>query len=289
MKGWKFISPVVVPLALVGVFFAGWLVGLPSEKSNGSAVDETIWTCSMHPQIRQPNSGLCPICAMDLIPLEPGGEAGIREIKVTPEAAALMDLRVSPVLRKPASVDVRLFGKIAYDERNVNTTTARTGGRLDRFYVDYTGTEVRKGDHIAEIYSPELFVAQQDLIKATKGLASARRGGTAAAVQTQERLLKSARERLRLLQLTEEQIDEIAAQKEPTDHITLFAPQDGVVTERHVLEGAYVKTGDPLFSVAGLKSVWLNLEAYESDLPWLHFAHDVAFTVEALPGREFHG
>ena len=209
---------------------------------------------------------------------------------MTPEAAALMDLRVSLVLRKPASVDVRLFGKIAYDERNVNTTTARIGGRLDRFYVDYTGTEVRKGDHIAEIYSPELFVAQQDLIKATKGLVAAKRGGTAAAVDNAG---------------TPPEIGEGKASAAPAhgkadrrdrrteragrSHITLFAPQDGVVTKRHVLEGAYVKTGDPLFSVAGLNTVWLNLEAYETDLPWLHFAQDVAFTVEALPGKEFQG
>ena len=76
MKGWRFIAPLAVPLALVCVFFAGWLVGLPSEKGGDHTVDDTIWTCSMHPQIRQPNSGLCPICAMDLIPLVPGGRPG---------------------------------------------------------------------------------------------------------------------------------------------------------------------------------------------------------------------
>ncbi len=243
----------------------------------------------MHPQIRQPNPGLCPICAMDLIRLAPGGEGGLREIKVTPEAAALMDLRVSEVVREPAAVHVDLFGKIAYDERNVNTTTARIGGRLDRFFVDFTGTEVQKGFHIAEIYSPELLVAQKDLIKAAQALEAARKSGTPNAVRTQEQLLRSARERLRLLQLTPDQIDAIASNDEPEDHVTLYAPQDGVVTERHVLEGAYVKEGDPLFSVASLHSVWLNLEAYEADLPWLNFAQEVSFSVEAIPGTRFTG
>lgn len=280
----------LLPLALMTVFFTGWYFGLPAKSSDASSVgDRTIWTCSMHPQIRQPNPGLCPICAMDLIRLSPGGDGGLREIKVTPEAAALMDLRVSQVVREPAAVHVDLFGKIAYDERNVNTTTARVGGRLDRFFVDFTGTEVRQGDHIAEIYSPDLLVAQQDLIKAAQALERARSGGTPNAVQTQERLLRSARERLRLLQLNPEQIDAIAASEKPSDHITLYAPQDGVVTERHVVEGAYVKEGTPLFSVASLKSVWLNLEAYEVDLPWLNFAQEVSFTVEALPGRSFRG
>ena len=279
-----------LPLLLLVVFLLGWRLGLPEKtKSTVDNNADTIWTCSMHPQIRQPEPGLCPICNMDLITLESGSETTLREIKVTQEAAALMDLRVSPVVRQATAVDVRLFGKIAYDERHVNTTTARIGGRLDRFYVDYTGTLVRKGDHIAEIYSPDLFVAQQDLINAAQGLARARNTGTSAAVRTQERLLHTARERLRLLQLTDRQIDAIQHRSKPADHITLFAPQNGVVTKRHVKEGAYVKTGDPLFAVAGLETVWLNLEAYESDLPWLHFAQDVRFTVEAVPGKVFHG
>ncbi len=278
-----------LPFALLVVFLGGWYFGLPERPGGGAPGDDSVWTCSMHPQVRQPQPGLCPICEMDLIPLQPGGGTGLREVEVTPEAAALMDLRVSPVRRGEAAVELHLFGKIAYDEREVTTTTARMGGRLDRFYIDHTGTRVRKGDHIAEIYSPELFVAQGDLIEAARGLAQARRAGTAAAVATQGRLLRSARERLRLLQLSDAQIDAIAEQGAPSDHVTLFAPQDGVVTERRVVEGAYVKTGDPLFSVAGLDSVWLNLEAYESDLPWLRFAQDVAFRVEAVPGEVFHG
>ena len=279
-----------LPVLIVAVFLAGWYVGLPARSGGEpSGASDTTWTCSMHPQVRQPNPGLCPICAMDLIPLEPGGEGGLREIKVTPEAAALMDLRVSPVVREPAAIHLDLFGKIAYDERRVTTTTARVAGRLDRFFIDYTGTLVRKGDHIAEIYSPNLLVAQQDLIKAVQGLARAKNGGTAAAIRTQERLVQSARERLRLLQLADDQIDAIAKKETPSDHITIFARQDGIVTERHVVEGAYVKEGESLFSVASLESVWLNMEAYESDLPWLKFAQDVAFTVEAIPGEVFHG
>ena len=162
-------------------------------------------------------------------------------------------------------------------------------GRLDTFFVEFTGTEVLEGTHIAEIYSPDLLVAQQDLIKATEGLARARKDGTAASIETQRRLLKAVRERLRLLGLTDEQIDAMATQAEPADHVTLFAPQDGVVTKRHVVEGAYVKEGTPLFDVASLESVWLNLEAYESDVHWLKFAQQVAFTVEAIPGKVFHG
>lgn len=276
-----------VPVVL---FLAGWWFGLPpSGKHDGhDTAADTIWTCSMHPQIRQPNPGLCPICNMDLIPLQPGGATGPRELSVSPEAAALLDLRVAPVVRAPAEAEVRLFGRIDYDERRISTITSRVGGRLDRLFVDFTGALVRKGDHLAEIYSPDLLVAQRELIAAKRAFGAA--GSSSPAVKdTRRRLLEAAREKLRLLQFTDDQIQTIENADEPSDHLTLYAPQAGIVTAKLATEGQYVKTGDPLFKVADLSSVWLRLEAYENDLQWLRYAQDVEFTVGALPGRTFHG
>ena len=282
---------ILFPLVAIGMFLFGWYVGLPAKRATSTTGEDssTIWTCSMHPQVRQPNPGLCPICSMDLIALQDGGVGGLREVSVTPEAAALMELRVSPVVRQPAEAKVKLFGKLAYDERRATTTTARVAGRLDRFYVDYTGTFVRKGDHIAEVYSPQLLVAQKELILAVQGFNRVKDSGQPAAIDTQRRVLSGVREKLRLLELTQPQIDRIEQQSAPSDHITLYAPMDGIVTHRNVSEGDYVKTGQPLFAVADLKSLWLNAEAYESDLQWLHFAQEIEFTVEALPGSTFTG
>ncbi len=277
----------VVPLAL---FLAGWWFGLPPGERNDSTSggSDQLWTCSMHPQIRQPNPGLCPICNMDLIPLQDDGGGALREVGVTPEAAALLDLRVSPAVREPATAEIDLFGRIAYDERRISTITSRVDGRLDRLFVDFTGARVRKGDHLAEIYSPDLLVAQRELIEASRAAKAA--GGASDAVRdTRRRLLEAAREKLRLLQFTEEQIATIENAAEPTDHLTLYAPQAGIVTAKLANEGQYVKTGDPLFRVADLSTVWLKLEAYEADLPWLRYAQDVEFTVDAVPGRVFHG
>jgi Cu(I)/Ag(I) efflux system membrane fusion protein len=165
----KFLT-ILLPLAL---FAAGWWFGLPDEKPEKIVADgggDETWTCSMHPQIRQPNPGLCPICEMDLIPLQEGGEGGIREVSVSPEAAALLDLQISPVIRAAAVAEVSLFGRIEYDERRISTITSRIGGRIDRLFVDFTGAMVRKGDHLAEIYSPEIYVAQREVIEATKSI-----------------------------------------------------------------------------------------------------------------------
>lgn len=285
------LRPALIPILALSLFLLGWYVGLPVKKttSNSSEKSENLWTCSMHPQIQQLNPGLCPICEMELIPLQRSEGGGLREVAVTPEAAALMDLRVSPIVRQPAHTKIRLFGKLAYDERRATITAARVEGRLDRFYIDYTGTFVSKGDHIAEVYSPQLLVAQKELILAVQSFRRVKETGQAAAIDTQRRLLEGSREKLRLLELTPQQIEGIEKQAAPSDHITLYAPMDGVVTHRNVSEGDYVKTGQPLFAVADLKSLWMNAEAFESDLQWLHFAQEIEFTVEALPGRTFSG
>lgn len=287
------ISKPLTTLLLISLFFAGWWFGLPpkiepSRQTENTACESTqIWTCSMHPQIRQPDSGLCPICSMALIPLVNNNKAtGLRELTVSAEATALLDIRVSPVVKAPAHMQVSMFGKIDYDERKTVTTSARMAGRLDRLFADFTGVTVSKGDAIAEIYSPQLIVDQYTLIHAKKDWLNAK----SKAERTDKLLmLEIAREKMRLLNLSEEQITTIEGQKEPNNHITLLAPQSGVIVSLNVKEGEYVKTGDSLFSIADMSSVWLRMEAFESDLQWLRYAQDVSFTVEAIPGRVFHG
>lgn len=289
LKTPRSILALILPLVL---FLAGWWFGLPPEKktdSAASAASDEVWTCSMHPQIRQPNFGLCPICNMDLILLQDDGGGGLREVTVSAEAAALLDLRVTPVRRAPAEADLKLFGKIEYDERRITAATARMGGRLDRLFVDFTGALVQKGDHLAEIYSPELFVAQKELISARSSFDRLDASSSAVVRNTRSRLLESARERLRLLQLSEEQILRIENKTEPSPTLQIDSPQDGIVVEKVVNEGDYVKTGDPILRVADLSAVWLMVEAYESDLPWIRYGQDVEFTVDSIPGETFHG
>ena len=207
-------------------------------------------------------------------------------MSISGEAAALLDIRVSPVVQAPAEVNVKMFGKIDFDERSTVTTAARMSGRLDRLYADFTGTRVSKGDAIAEIYSPELIIAQHTLIRARIDWLNAKTSNDRA---SRLQMLKYARQKMRLLNLSEEQVTTIEKQKKPSDHITLLAPQSGIIVNLNVKEGQYVKTGDTLFSIAKLDSVWLKIEAFESDLPWLRYAQDVTFNVDAIPEKVFHG
>lgn len=254
-----------------------------------SEASDTTWTCSMHPQIRQPNFGLCPICEMDLIPLQDSGEGGLREISISPEASALLDVRVSPVNRIDAAAEVSLFGRIQYDERRISTITSRIAGRIDRLFVDFTGAQVRKGDHLAELYSPEIYVAQKELIEASKALRSLPSSSAESVRAVRRRLRDAAVSKLTLLELPREQIDDISQQAKPEDRIVIQSPQKGVVVEKSVNEGQYIQTGESLFRIADLSSVWLILEAYESDLPLLRYAQQVSFAIEAIPGETFTG
>lgn len=284
---------VVVVLIVLAIGLGFVLRG--GDGSGGAAAtsgEEQWYTCSMHPDVRLPNADdLCPICNMALIPVGADASAalGPREVALTPEAAALINVEMLPVQRRFLERPVRMVGRIAVDETRLSYITAYMPGRLDRLYVDYTGVQVRDGDHLAEIYSPALLVAQQELINAHAAVEALRPDVPDAVRRTNTLLLRTARDKLRLLGLTREQIDAIAQSGESTDHVTLYAPSSGIVTERAVSEGSYVKEGDRLYTLADLSRVWLMLDAYESDLAWLRYGQSVSFTVEPFGDEAFTG
>lgn len=249
------------------------------------ATGPSMWTCSMHPQIRQPNPGDCPICGMDLIPV-PTSSGGLRTLTVSPETRAMMSIASIPVERRYVSHEIPMVGKVDYDETKFGYITAWISGRLDRLYVDYPGIQVNQGDHMVYIYSPELYSAQEELIRAIEY--QSERPETTRSVPRLN-YVESSREKLRLLGLSEEQIKEIETQNKPTDHLTINSPVSGIVIEKLKQEGDYVKTGERIYTVADLSQLWVHLDAYESDLLWIRYGQDVTITTEAYPGEEFHG
>ena len=175
--------------------------GPPPAPSDQAAADAkpTVWTCSMHPQIRSPKPGKCPICGMDLIPVGDGGDdSGPRELKLQPGAVTLAEIETEPVRRRDVARDVRMVGEGDYDETRLNYITAWIPGRLDRMYVDYTGTLVRQDDHLVEIYSPQLLSAQEELLQAIEAREKLRGSNSRLMLETAEQTVSSAREKLRL-------------------------------------------------------------------------------------------
>lgn len=287
----------IVAFSLGGLLFGG---GESTESTNNSednantasaeSSEPTMWTCSMHPQIQLPKEGKCPICFMDLIPVETGsGSEGLdpNQIRMSETAVQLAEIQTTPVTRAYAERSIRMVGKLDYDESQVSYITAWVPGRLDKLFIDYTGATVLKGDHMVRMYSPELIAAQEELLQAKKAVASLDKTSSSVLKSTANETLRSTREKLRLYGLSVNQIKGIEERNEPSEHLTITAPAGGVVIHKDAKEGMYVTTGTRIYTIANLNQLWVMLEAYESDLPWLKYGQHLTFTSPSFPGETF--
>ena len=289
-------------LALLGVVLVAVFVGRVStewwpsssdhdhaESASAGEDEETLWTCPMHPEVVLPSNVPCPKCGMDLVPKVPGDDPGPNRIKLTAEAAELARIETQPVRRSFATMPVRMVGKIDFDETRVRSVAARVAGRLDRLFVDYTGIAVQEKDHLVSLYSPDLLVAQQELLQAKMRVVEAAPSTSDFLMASNERSYRAAREKLVLWGLTEAQVDEIEARGTAEDHMLIRSPVSGVVIAKHKDEGDYVNEGTAVYRIADLSKVWVQLAAYEQDLPWLRYGQSVTLFAEALPGESFDG
>lgn len=285
----------IVAIAFVAGYFAanfqkdfagGTIAQLPPSQSDHdhNSISEVVsktWTCSMHPQIRLPNPGKCPICFMDLIPLESDKDSGLEknslQITMSENAARLAQIQTSPVIKAFAKYQISMIGMVFEDETRVAALTSRIEGRLDDVYVNFTGVRVNKGDPMVKIWSPTLIRGQVELFETLRG------------VSRNEEVVKGAEEKLIQYGLTQEQIEEIKANNKPLLNLTLLAPISGIVTKKNALLGQFVREGMEMFIINDLSHVWVKLDAYESDMPWIRYGQDVTFTASAVPGKVFRG
>jgi membrane fusion protein, copper/silver efflux system len=270
-------------LIILGIFI-GWIVFHPSHKieekhDHSTEVVSTIWTCAMHPQIRMSEPGKCPICGMELIPLIKSGTSSIDPdaVQLSKEAAELANVLTSVVTRQKPVKEVRLYGKVQSDERLLQSQVAHIPGRIERLFINFTGEQVSKGQILAQIYSPELITAEQELLEAAKTKI------------TQPAIYEAAKEKLRQWKISDIQIGSIENSGVPQTTIDIISNTSGIVTGRLVNTGDYVSQGTALFRIADLSRVWILFEAYESDLQFLKKGEKVSFTLQALPGIDYSG
>jgi Cu(I)/Ag(I) efflux system membrane fusion protein len=272
----------VAATLLIGLFL-GWLIFAPSHKAEELADEDkpsvaSTWTCSMHPSVRQPDPGKCPICGMDLIPLEATSDnEDPMMISMSPTAMKLANVQSMVVGGAVGEKVVRLNGKIQADERRVSSQAAHVPGRIEELLVNFTGEYVNKGRTVAMIYSPELVTAQQELLEANK------------IKETQPALYAAAREKMKNWKLSEKQIDDMQAGGKVSERFPVVADVSGFVLKRNVAVGDYVSRGKALLDVVDLSRVWIQFEVYERDIPWIKTGGSVEFTVQSLPGETFKG
>ncbi len=272
---------------------AGHAAGHGAEASaEGPSAAARVWTCSMHPQIRLPAPGRCPLCFMDLVPVAEAtreGGGAPRELALGRDAAERLRVETSRVERRFVEAEVRMTGKVDYDETRTAYLTAWVPGRLERLHVDFTGREVSAGDPMVTIFSPALLSAQEELLQAARAAAALGGGGLESVRLGAEATAEAARGKLALLGLSPRQIAAIEARGAAEDRVVLHAPAGGTVVRKTAQEGLYVEAGTRLYTLADLSRVWVQLDAYESDLPKLQPGQPVRFEAEALPGRRFGG
>jgi len=300
IPGGRWTLRLVVLAAIVAAFAIGRSMGggapAPMDHSDhaghAAAEEPTIWTCSMHPQIRLPEPGQCPICGMDLIPLERGadaGNAGPRTLTLSPAAQAIAEVEVTPAERRDVRTTLRFVGKLEADETRSREISAWVAGRIDRLYIDETGVPVRKGQPLFDLYSPELYSAQEELLQAMQSVDALNRSALESTRASAARTVDAARERLRLWGLTAEQIEAVEKRGAPEDHVTIVAPMSGIVMHKAAVEGAYVKQGQHVYAIADLSMLWLQLDVYEADLSWIREGDPVEFETDAYRGESFPG
>ena len=287
IRHFKIFSNRYVDFSLVLILgtFIGWLLFHPSAKKEDAnnlskeVAKGTIWTCAMHPQIRMEAPGKCPICGMELIPMVQSSTGSIdpSALHMSKEAAQLANVLTYTVSKQIPLKTVRLYGKVQVDEKLFQNQVAHVPGRIESLAVNFTGETIIKGQVLAEIYSPDLITAQQELLETVK------------TKQIQPELYEASKDKLRQWKLTDDQISKIESSGVVQNNFNVVSNTSGTVIDRRVSTGDHVSEGTVLFEIADLSKIWVMFDAYESDLQFLRTGEKISFTLQALPGTDFSG
>ncbi|HQU46037.1 MAG TPA: efflux RND transporter periplasmic adaptor subunit, partial [Pirellulales bacterium] len=290
-------------LAVIGVVITQWDLLMayydrytrPAEAATVTASDVE-WFCPMHPAVVRDNSKeKCPICFMPLSKRKKGDvheealpPGVVNRVQLSPYRVVLAGVRTWSTDYVPLTKQVSAVGFIEFNEREERKVSAWVGGRIDKLYANETGTTVDAGEVLADLYSPDLYSGMRELVTA---------------VQSGSRqLAASSRERLRLLGISDDQLDELAKTGKANTHLKIRSPITGHIIQKYVVEGQYVETGTPLYDVADLATVWIQAQVYEEDFPFLPQGQShktlspdspdalpVVATSRAFPGEPFPG
>ncbi len=282
------VAVIVVGLGMLalGAIYSQKIVSLASDAKNlfassqpasvpaPAAKTKILYTCAMHPFIIMDHPGKCPICGMDLEPLDSSTYTG--QIALDPVVSQEMGVRVAEVSSGPLAREIRTVGSVDYDETAVRDVTTKISGWIEKLYVNSTGQPVKKGQPLFELFSPELYTAQTDYLLAMKDASD-------------PRLLKDVRTRLKFFDISDEQIDALAKSGRASKTMTIVSPFDGLVVVKNAVEGMKFEPGVNLYRIADLSTVWVMATLYEYQLPFVRIGQNAAMSLSYIPNVNFHG
>lgn len=251
-------------------------------EGGGSGSDVAYYTCSMHPSVHAHEPGTCPVCSMDLTPVTKADEqTGV--VQVDEARLKTIGVRTDKAVKATMTLDIRAVGKLAYDETRLTDVVLKVGGYVSGLRITATGQPVKQGEPLFQIYSPELFAAQQDYL-----LARSSRDAMGSAGHGDD-LVRAAESRLELLGLTRGQVDAVAKTGKPIEKLAFASPASGYVIEKNVVEGAAIKAGDRVFRIAALDKIWVEADVFEADLARIAKGQQAAITLGHIADRTFDG
>ena len=247
------------------------------------------WVAPMDPNYIRQEPGKSPM-GMDLIPVyeeEETVEKG--SIRIDPVTVQNMGVRTAFVERRTLSRKIRTVGVVAYDEKRVTQVQSKVEGWIEKLYIDFTGQAVKKDDILLEIYSPQLVSTQEEFLVALEFKEKMGKSPYAEMNKGADSLLTSARKRLHYLDVPHHQIHELEKNRQIMRTLHIHSPNKGIVVNKHIQEGAYIKPGMPIYTIADISRVWVYADIYEYELPWVREGQKVNMTLSYYPGKIFKG
>jgi membrane fusion protein, copper/silver efflux system len=294
---------IMICIALAGGGWYAWQHFGHGHGEEGKATQgKQLYTCSMHPFIIKDKPGTCPICAMELIKKIEGAADGVAQ---TPEQKQQADMvgqvSLSPTQRVMANVatieskqqtlnkEINAVGIVQFDQSRQAKVTAWISGRIDKLHVSTVGSFVSKDKPVAEVYSPDLLATQQEYLLAVKSRDQLKKSPIPSIAQNGEGLVASAKQRLMLFGVKDSQIIELEKAGKPNIRLPIYTPLSGVVIEKLVQQGQYVNTGEVLFNIADLSRVWVDIEIFDNEVPYVRVGQQVEIRSAIEHGMKFTG
>ncbi len=252
------------------------------------------WTCAMHPSVRMEEKGKCPVCGMNLIPVDVGEavkkeEGEVSRAELSERAQELTPVKTDKVAYLPLIKDIYTVGHIVYDERRLKFVAAWIAGRIDKLFVDFTGLDVLKDDPLILIYSPDLVSTQEEYLLALETLDKVKDSRISETLEGAKRLVEASKNRLLLWGIKEKQVKELEETRKTSTHLTIYAPIGGTVISKDAFEGKYVKEGEKIYTISDLTNLWMKADVYEYEMAWVKEGMQVEITSQAYPAESFPG
>jgi len=299
----RFIYTLVLATVLGGGYFyrdnvTAWLAGegmeMPVKMESSSTKDAPEkkkvkhWVAPMDPSYKRDKPGKS-LMGMDLVPVyeNDGDDSGI--VSISPAMVQNIGVRSVAVSRMDIKKTIRTVGLVAYDETKLTKIQSKVPGWVEKLYVGATGDKVAYNTILLEIYSPDLVSTQEEFLLALKYRDSMKEGGHESMQDSSDALLESSRRRLELFDVPAHQIAELEKQRKVKKTLHIHSYSDGIVVKKNVIEGMYVKPGVTLYEIADLRKVWVNMDIFEYEIPYVKVGQSAVMTLASAPGKTFKG